>query len=34
MKTSKALFSELMHDFQSERWNEFDRSSTVSGILF
>jgi hypothetical protein len=24
MKTSKALFSELMHDFQSERWNEFE----------
>ena len=24
MKTSKALFSELMYDFQSERWNEFE----------
>ncbi len=23
MKTTKALFFELMHDFQSERWNEF-----------
>jgi hypothetical protein len=24
MKTTKALFSELMYDFQSERWNEFE----------
>jgi hypothetical protein len=24
MKTSKALFFELMYDFQSERWNEFE----------
>jgi hypothetical protein len=24
MKTTKALFFELMHDFQSERWNEFE----------
>ena len=23
MKTTKALFSELVYDFQSERWNEF-----------
>jgi hypothetical protein len=22
MKTTKALFSELVYDFQSERWNE------------
>ena len=26
MKTTKALFSELMYDFQSERWNEFELS--------
>jgi hypothetical protein len=24
MKTTKALFFELMYDFQSERWNEFE----------
>jgi hypothetical protein len=24
MKTTKALFSELVYDFQSERWNEFE----------
>ena len=24
MKTTKALFYELMYDFQSERWNEFE----------
>jgi hypothetical protein len=24
MKTTKALFSELMHNIQSERWNEFE----------
>ena len=24
MKTTKALFSELLYDFQSERWNEFE----------
>jgi hypothetical protein len=24
MKTTKALFSELIYDFQSERWNEFE----------
>src|SRR4029077_2542528 len=24
MKTSKALFSELMYDFQSKHWNEFE----------
>jgi hypothetical protein len=24
MKTSKALFFELMYNFQSERWNEFE----------
>jgi hypothetical protein len=24
MKTAKALFVELMYDFQSERWNEFE----------
>jgi hypothetical protein len=24
MKTTKALFSELMYDFQSECWNEFE----------
>jgi hypothetical protein len=24
MKTAKALFSELVYDFQSERWNESD----------
>jgi hypothetical protein len=24
METTKALFSELMYDFQSERWNEFE----------
>jgi hypothetical protein len=24
MKTSKALFSELMYDLQSKRWNEFE----------
>jgi hypothetical protein len=24
MKTTKALFSELMYDFQSERWNKFE----------
>jgi len=24
MNTSKALFSELIYDFQSERWNEFE----------
>jgi hypothetical protein len=24
MKTTKAMFFELMHDFQSERWNEFE----------
>ena len=24
MNTTKALFSELMYDFQSERWNEFE----------
>ena len=24
MKPAKALFFELMYDFQSERWNEFE----------
>ena len=24
MKTTKALFSELVYDFLSERWNEFE----------
>jgi hypothetical protein len=24
MKTTKALFFELVYDFQSERWNEFE----------
>ena len=24
MNTTKALFSELVYDFQSERWNEFE----------
>jgi hypothetical protein len=24
MKTTKALFSELVYDFQSERWNEYE----------
>ena len=24
MRTTKALFYELMYDFQSERWNEFE----------
>ena len=24
MKATKALFFELMYDFQSERWNEFE----------
>jgi hypothetical protein len=24
MKTTKALFFELMYDFQSESWNEFE----------
>jgi hypothetical protein len=24
METTKALFYELMYDFQSERWNEFE----------
>ena len=24
MNTGKALFSELVYDFQSERWNEFE----------
>jgi hypothetical protein len=24
MKNTKALFFELMYDFQSERWNEFE----------
>jgi hypothetical protein len=24
MKPTKALFFELMYDFQSERWNEFE----------
>jgi hypothetical protein len=24
MNTAKALFSELVYDFQSERWNEFE----------
>ena len=24
MKTTKTLFFELMYDFQSERWNEFE----------
>jgi hypothetical protein len=24
MKTTKALFSELVYDFQSERWSEFE----------
>jgi hypothetical protein len=24
MKTTKALFSELVYDFQSDRWNEFE----------
>ena len=24
MNTTKALFSELVSDFQSERWNEFE----------
>ena len=24
MKTTKELFSELMHNFQLERWNEFE----------
>jgi hypothetical protein len=24
MKTTKALFFELMYDFQSERWSEFE----------
>jgi hypothetical protein len=24
MKTTKALFCELVHDFESERWNEFE----------
>jgi hypothetical protein len=24
MKTTKALFYELMYDFQSERWSEFE----------
>ena len=24
MKTTKALFFELMYDFRSERWNEFE----------
>ena len=24
MKATKALFSELVYDFQSERWNEFE----------
>ena len=26
MNTTKALFSELVYDFQSERWNEFELS--------
>jgi hypothetical protein len=26
MQTAKALFFELMYDFQSERWNEFELS--------
>ena len=26
MNTTKALFSELVYDFQSERWNEFEVS--------
>jgi hypothetical protein len=29
MKTTKALFFELMHDFQSERWNEFECRSSL-----
>jgi hypothetical protein len=24
MKTTRALFFELMYDFRSERWNEFE----------
>ena len=24
MKTTRALFFELMYDFQSERWNQFE----------
>jgi hypothetical protein len=33
MKTTKALFSELMYDFQSERWNEFELPKALSSEL-
>jgi hypothetical protein len=34
MKTTKALFFELMYDFQSERWNEFELPRLSSRELF
>ena len=34
MKTTKALFFELMYDFQSERWNEFELPKlSLRGLL-
>jgi hypothetical protein len=32
MKTTKALFFELMYDFRSERWNEFELPKLASRI--
>jgi hypothetical protein len=31
MNTTKSLFSELVHDFQSERWNELAFFARASG---
>jgi hypothetical protein len=33
MKTTKALFFELMYDFQSERWNEFELPISLRELL-